>query len=134
MKVYQQIASCLQAIENCRKSNNQEWLARHAETIKNIVREYLPHGSGIDGENTFDFDGSEPNRLVFGTSFHHMNDGGMYDGWTDHTVVVTPDLATGFDLHVTGRDRNEIKEYLAECFGQALDQDVSPDQYKKLAA
>jgi hypothetical protein len=56
-----------------------------------------------------------------------MNDGGFYDGWTDHSVIVTPSLVEGFNLRVTGRNRKDIKEYIAEQFCMALDQDIEPD-------
>jgi hypothetical protein len=53
-----------------------------------------------------------------------MDEHGGYDGWTEHSIIVTPDLASGFDLRVNGRDRRDIKEYLAEIFGYALDADI----------
>jgi hypothetical protein len=43
-----------------------------------------------------------------------MNEGGMYDAWTEHTIRVRPSLSSGFTLTISGRDRNEIKEYLHE--------------------
>ncbi len=122
-KLYQQIASTLQAIENCRKSGNAEWEVKHESTIDSLVADYMPSGSGIDNGTTLDND-STPNKLIFTTAFHHMNDGGMYDGWTEHRVIITPDLASGFDIKVTGRDRNDIKDYLAETFHQALDAEI----------
>jgi hypothetical protein len=48
-----------------------------------------------------------------------MNDGGFYDGWTEHTVVVTPSFR-GINLRISGRDRNQIKEYLYETYDYAL--------------
>jgi len=121
-KVYQHIAAALQAIENCKRSGNTEWEVRHGETITALIRRYLPHGGGFD--NGVKLDGaSTPNRLVFDTAYHHMHDSGMYDGWSDHAVIVTPDLASGFDLRITGRDRNQIKEYIAECFHSGLSSD-----------
>ena len=118
--LYQRIAIALQAMENCRRTNNSEWLARHRETIETLVANHMPSGSGIDSGTKFDFDASSPNKLVFLTSFHHMNDGGIYDGWTEHSVIVTPDLAMEFGLKVTGRDRNDIKAYLGEIYNEAL--------------
>jgi hypothetical protein len=64
--------------------------------------------------------------LVIVTSYHHMNDAGMYDGWTDHKVIVTPSLVHGFVLRITGRNRNDIKEYIADLFQQSLMADA-PD-------
>jgi len=119
-KLYQVIASKLQAIRNCEESGNTEWHARHTDDLKALVKDHMPSGSGIDSGTTFDFSCSTPNKLIFDTAYHHMNDGGYYNGWTDHQIIVTPDLASGFDLRITGRDRNDIKYYLGEVFYHAL--------------
>ena len=79
----------------------------------------LPHGSGFDCGSEFLPDDSKRNRLVFKTSFHHMNDSEMYDGWTEHNVIVTPTFG-GFDIRVSGVNRNEIKEYIGDMFHEAL--------------
>ena len=128
-KVYQHIASALQAMRTCQAkaandANAAEWADRHETTIKQLIKRYLPSGSGIDCGTLLDFTNSKPNRLVLIAPFHHMNVHGYYDGWTDHTVIVTPDLAFGFDLKITGRDRNDIKEYLADTFHHGLSADV----------
>ena len=80
----------------------------------------LPSGSGFDAGTLISRGESLPNRLVLCTSYHHMNDGGMYDGWSDHDVIVKPDLQHGIDIRVTGRNRNETKGYIAELFGDVL--------------
>ena len=49
-----------------------------------------------------------------------MNENGMYDGWTEHKIVITPDLLHGFNLSIGGRNRNEIKDYLHEVYSAAL--------------
>jgi hypothetical protein len=126
-KLYQELAALIGAIHNCRKMGNAEWEPRHTDRLESLVKDHMPSGSGIDNGTTLDLDASTPNRLVFNTAYHHMNDGGMYDGWTEHTVTVTPDLASGYDLHISGRDRNAIKEYLSDTFGQCLDEDVTPE-------
>lgn len=123
-KLYQHIASRLQAFDNCERSDNLEWSRKHHAILDELVRVLMPSGSGFDSGTRFDWDESKPNRLVFITSFHHMNDGGMYDGWTEHTVIITPNLALGFDLRITGRDRNDIKDYIGETFHAALSTDV----------
>ena len=129
--LYQHIARCLAAQENCRKTGNTEWLSRHGDTINHLVNIYMPSGSGIDSGTKLDFDRSRPNRLVFTAPYHHMNDGGMYDGWTDHDIIVTPNLSFGgFDLRITGRDRNQIKDYLGDTFAEALRQDITDDEYR----
>ena len=126
------IARKFTAYQNCIKTENTEWLATHAGHIEELVDKYLPHGSGFDSGTTFDFVASKPNRLVFFTSYHHMNDGGYYDGWTYHNVVVTPDLVSGFDLRVTGRDKRDIKDYIGEFFYAYLN--LMVDEYKIEAA
>jgi hypothetical protein len=123
-KLYQRLASLVVAIENCRTSGNAEWERRHKETLSDLVRAHLPHGSGFDNGTTIDLARSGENRLAFSTSFHHMNDNGFYDGWTEHDVVVVPSLAFGFTLKITGRDRRQIKDYIHDAFSEALSMDV----------
>lgn len=114
MKVYQRIAHLLIAIQNCEKSGNLEWKDKHSASLLALLSE-APSSSGIDNGSRL-LDGSNPDRLRFAADFHHMNEGGMYDGWTEHTVTVRPSLA--FDLHITvsGRNRNDIKDYLTTLF------------------
>jgi len=127
-KRYQVIATAVQARINCGRPNtagtiNQEWFDRWTKTIEEETAE-LPSGSGIDSAPKFDFDASTPEKLVFNFGYHHMNESGMYDGWTDHSLIVTPSLQFGFHLRITGKDRNQVKDYLYETFQYALSEDV----------
>ena len=54
-------------------------------------------------------------------------------GWTEPTIVVTPTLSSGFNLKITGRDRNQIKDYLGELFQVALSADID-DAVQGIAA
>ena len=54
-----------------------------------------------------------------------MNCDGYYDGWSDHSVIIDADLAFGCSIRVTGRDRKEIKEYIAETVGECLRERIS---------
>jgi hypothetical protein len=114
-KIYEKIALTLQAWENCIISNNKEWQQRHKAILETIMRNG-PSGSGIDCGTKLDMEASNPDKLVFNVSFHHMNDGGYYDGWTTHKIIVTPSLVFGLHIRITGRDRNEIKEHLHEVY------------------
>ena len=119
-KVYQAIARRVDALRSC----NDEWIIKHTECIDSLVRERFPSGSGFDCGTQFDIAAhveSPIDRLVFDTAFHHMNENGYYDGWTDHKVIIRPSLRDGFTLSVTGRDRNGIKEYIADVFHAVLD-------------
>jgi hypothetical protein len=103
---------------------HNEWFNRWEETIERETAN-LPSGSGIDSGVKFDFDASTPEKLVFLFGVHHMNESGMYDGWTDHSLIVTPSLQFGFHIRITGRDRNQVKDYLYETFQYALNEEVS---------
>ena len=118
--VIQEIVTLLRAIDNCRADNNGEWLQRHNDQLTRIVRNALPSGSGFDNGTTLVRDeDSTYDKIVFKTAFHHMDKNGMYAGWTEHMVIVKPAF-DGLDIRVTGRDRNEIKAYIAETFDSAL--------------
>lgn len=120
--LYRHIAGLVAAIENCRQSGNTVWLERHSAALAGLVKDHMPSGSGIDAGTTLG--DSKPDKLVFITSFHHMNDAGMYDGWTEHKVIITPSLLWGFNVKVTGRNRNDIKNYLADIFNEALKREL----------
>jgi hypothetical protein len=119
--LYSELASTVDALHTCKTKPEQygEWIGRHAENIGKLVSEYMPSGSGFDCGTKMDLIESHAEKLVFNTGFHHMNDGGYYDGWTEHTVTVTPSFS-GFNLRVSGRNRNEIKDYIHEMFSHAL--------------
>lgn len=115
--LYVLLASALDAKKRC---DNLEWFERWDDRISHLVRKHMPSGSGFDSGTTLDEDRSTADRLVFATSFHHMNEAGGYAGWTEHTVTVRPSLIHGFHLTIGGRNRNDIKDYIAEVFGQCL--------------
>lgn len=128
--LYSELASAIQARANCQESCNVEWLHRHEAWIDHLVKNCLPSGSGIDCGTSIDLEASHGERLVLGTSFHHMHESGMYDGWTEHVITVTPSFSGGFHLRISGRNRNNIKEYLHEEYSCALVQDVSFEWWK----
>lgn len=120
MKLYVFIAQNLGRIERLRKDGRLDYVLKIKDDLEGFVRSRMPRGSGFDSGTTLDFDKSTPDKLVFNTSFHHMNDGGFYDGWTEHQIIVTPSLEFDFHLRVTGRDRNQIKDYIAETVHHIL--------------
>ncbi len=128
MAVYEAIAHTFEARANCIQSLNHEWQGKHENIILDIVSECLPSGSGFDNGTQFDFNASQADRLVFQTAFHHMNDNGMYDGWTQHEVIVWPSLAHHFRVEVRGKNRNDIKEHIRGCFAEALATILRPSE------
>ena len=127
MKLYEVIASTLTARQNCIKSGNAEWLEKHTATLRDL-ESFLPSGSGVDSGSRISEDESTGDKIVIDLGYHHMNDGGMYDGWTEHRVTVRPSLAFGIVLSIGGRNRNDIKECLHEITSNALSQEMTVDQ------
>ncbi len=123
-KLYQEFASLVQARRNCIATNNGQWRDNHESTIFTLCKNFMPSGSGVDCGTKIDLDASTGERLVFDMEYHHMNENGMYDGWTTHRIIVKPSLSFGLDIRITGRDRNQIKEYLHEIVHADLTQEV----------
>lgn len=112
MKLYQILAQTLEW-----EPPAGEWSDKRQERLDSIMAE-MPSGSGWDlGTKLGDYSKS---KIVLHGAFHHMNGDGYYDGWTEHNIVIRPSLSHGFELTVTGRDRNGIKDYLAEMFQDVL--------------
>lgn len=122
---YSEMASLILSRRNClADSAKADWAERHTQTLLTLVENVMPRGSGFDNGTTLDMERSTSERLVFNTAFHHMDEQGGYDGWTEHTVTVTPSLIGGINLRVSGRNRNDIKDYIFECFESALKESV----------
>lgn len=128
LPLYQVIARTMNARANCIQSGNAEWKDRHEGRIESLVKEHMPRGCGFDVGTLIDWDKSTENRLVFTTEFHHMDENGSYDGWSQHDVIIQPDLGFGYNLRITGVDRNDIKDYIADVFRTTLDTMV--DEYE----
>lgn len=118
--LYKAIANKFQAMQSC----SETWKSRHEDTIILLVNRYMPHGSGIDTGTRFSFEDSKPDKLVFYFSYHHMNEDGYYDGWTEHKLIVTPNLWSDFDMRITGSNRNDCKEYFYQTFNEDLRMEV----------
>jgi hypothetical protein len=115
-----QLAATIQARLNCLASGNAEWKLKHEDRIRELTK-LLPSGSGLDNGCRLDLGASTGEKLVIETAFHHMDQHGYYDGWTEHTITVRASLISELDIHVSGRNRNEIKDYLAETFAWQLE-------------
>lgn len=118
-----EIAARCEQRHNCIMAGNKEWQEKSEAILKNLA-EYLPHGSGFDSGTKIDMDGSGADKVILETSFHHMDENGMYSGWTEHVVTVRGSLAHGFSLKIGGRDRNDIKDYIAQCLNDCLESDL----------
>lgn len=118
--VYQALARLLLARATCERTGNHEWRARHSQRVCMLAGSMLPSGGGFDNGCILILEDSRPDRLVFTADYHHMDDEGFYCGWSDHKVVVTPSLAFGFKLRVTGKNWRDVKDYIHQCFDGAM--------------
>lgn len=131
--LYEVIASLWNQINNLTLKGSSEqkedFLGQAKNRLAQIVDDFMPSGSGIDNGTKFIQDESHATKLVFNTEYHHMNENGFYDGWTSHKVKIIPTFY-GIDVRVTGRDRNQIKDYLGDTFDYALGQMIVWDTEK----
>ena len=105
-----ELSNCFNAWKSC----NEEWKGKHEERINNLLQ-LLPSGSGIDAGVNFDWAGSKKDKLIFTFGYHHLNEVGYYDGWTQHKLILTPSFS-GYDMKITGADKNMVKDYLYDTF------------------
>ena len=121
--LYHVLATAIQARANCSVNGNKEWFNKWDDQIKR-VKNILPSGSGIDSGVEINLEKSNGEKIVLSLGYHHMNDDGYYDGWTQHVLTVQASLLHGFTLRISGRDRNQIKDYLHDVFHVALTQEI----------
>ncbi len=127
--LYQHLASLIDQYKrndtifakNPSDENAKHWRDITEDNILYLAKNALPHGSGIDCGTSVAFDASKPDKIVLHTSFHHMDEQGGYSGWTEHKVTVEPSFQ-GIDITISGRNRNDIKDYLTEVFDGALNE------------
>lgn len=127
MKVYQHIAAELQRAQS-KDATHSQW-ARNC--IRHLEENYLPNGSGFDNGCEILTEYS-PNKFLLSCDFHHLNDNGFYTGWSRHKAIVKPDLMYGFNARITGRNVNDIKDYIADVIYSALDSDILPAEWQEL--
>lgn len=125
--VIEQIANARRSRDNCTDmiargnasdltiENEKRW----DNTLAELVKDCLPHGSGFDNGTTFNEELSTDSKMVFDTQYHHMVDG-SYMKWTDHRITVRASFTTGLDVSVAGSNYRQIKEYMAEVFADVL--------------
>lgn len=124
--LYKELATAIGPLRACQAQDNTFGEKIHMHTIDTCIS-LLPSGSGWqDGEQTkLWLDNSHADKLMFRGSFHHMDENGYYDGYTEHVITVKPSLAFDFNIRISGSNRNEIKDYLHDMFNAALRQDIT---------
>lgn len=119
-KLITEIASTVEVLQSGRAS--PEWQEKWRDRLDRL-QDMLPSGSGIDNGTQIDFDKSSESKIILHTAYHHMNDGGYYDGWTEHTITIKPSFR-GIDVSIGGRNRNDIKDYLHDVFYHCLNDEI----------
>lgn len=122
-----QIANLKAVIDPAQRTLNI--LDEAKEKLNMLIQDHLPHGSGIDSGTTL-CDSSREDKIIFYAPYHHMNENGYYDGWTEYRIRVTPSFIHDIEMKINGRDRNQIKDYLYEVFYNALTDKVVWDNDK----
>lgn len=112
----QQLAACVATIK---RLEHPECTAHRMlgawRDLRDAIMRDAPSGSGIDCGTTLSEQVCSATRIELYCEFHHMDDVGMYSGWTEHRVTITPTF-DGIDVRIGGRDRNGIKDYLADVY------------------
>lgn len=130
--IFRIIASAIEARENCLKSGNREWYQRWTTVLERVMQT-APSGSGIDCGTQLELSASSANKLVFSLSYHHHTEHG-YNGWTTHTVTVRPHLVHDLEISISGKDRDQIKDYLHEVYHAWLTESLDDRRQHALAA
>ena len=107
MKLYQKIA---RVVSQKNKSLNE------IEKELTLLKELLPYGGGIESGCVISLE-STKKRIVIITNYWHPN---YSDEWTNHQVVITPSFVGEINLRITGKNKDNVKEYLQDIFREAL--------------
>lgn len=107
MKLYQKIA---------RVASQKNAMLKRDEFV--MLQKLLPIGNGIEKECVILLKSTEK-RIVIDTTYRHQINP-LEIRWTDHQIVITPSFEGEINIRVTGKNVDNIKEYLHEVFREAL--------------
>ena len=95
MKVYQQLARLVDW------NPTGEYLDSKNKRVEDLVKNYLPSGSGFDGDISID-EKSTDEKIIIRVEYHHMDINGFYDGWSTFKVIITASMAYNYCMQVKG--------------------------------
>ena len=106
----------VKAKEYCNRVNPENEIQQQTyDRYEFIIKQFedgLPVGSGIVATEVISVTNK---KIVISFDYQHMNDNGYYDGWTHHEARITATFG-GYTMYISGRNRNDIKDYLHELF------------------
>lgn len=130
MKVYQAIARALQARETCIQEGRTEQAEMWDEKLEKLEN-YLPSGSGFDSGESID-EASKPKKIIINGKFHVMDEFGMYDGFAEYKIIITPSLVYEIDLKLIGSTSwpkrmsyAGLKDYILEVYQGTLESEIT---------
>lgn len=131
-KLYKRLANPIQARLACERDGNTIWFEKHTELIRLLAENCLPSGSGFDSGTKVDLDNSTGDKIVLLSEFHHMNDGGSYDGWSNMTITIKPSLIHDVDIKINCHGSLATKyrdtlDYWYDTFQTELTREVELD-------
>jgi len=105
MKLYQKIA----------RVASQKNTPKKAKELS-LLQELLPIGNGIETGCVILLK-STKKRIVIET---HPNDSYETSRWTAHQVIITPSFEREINIRITGKNKDNVKDYLHDIFREAL--------------
>lgn len=101
-----------------RVASQKDAMLKREELV--MLQELLPIGNGINYGCVISLKKSTEKRIVIYTAYWHPNDSYETSRWTHHQIVITPSFEREINIRVTGKNVDNIKEYLQEVFREAL--------------
>ena len=95
MKVYQKMARLVDW------NPTGSYIISKNEQMEDLVKNYLPSGSGFDGDISID-ERSTDEKIIIRVEYHHMDTNGFYDGWSTFKVIITASMAYNYCMQVKG--------------------------------
>ena len=95
MKVYQKMARLVDW------NPTGSYIISKNEQMEDLVKNYLPSGSGFDGDISID-EKSTDEKIIIHVEYHHMDINGFYDGWSTFKVIITASMAYNYCMQVKG--------------------------------
>ena len=127
ISIYKELGRCINIFAQHTKNSNlfsDAIVENCVEKAEDLVKTHFPSGSGFDSGTIIVWDKCKHNKIVLRADFHHMDDNGYYCGWSEHEVIIVPSFTFGFYLHVTGKNKRGIKEYIEDTMHYVLNKEL----------
>lgn len=108
MKLYQKIARVV----------SQKNTPKKAKELA-LLEKLLPIGNGVETGCVILLKSTEK-RIEVDTAYWHPNYSYETSRWTEHQVVITPSFEGEINIRITGKNENNVKDYLYDIFHEAL--------------